>query len=399
MSVNRILFIHDHPDMMQELKTLSGRMPKDWEIDFISDDREKIANLANDTYTTVVSGINSPSDKTVTLLKKVKEIFPGCVRFVYSRQLPREIVLSSVGDVHQYLTAPCSPDNFLKQVNNSISLRTLLLNGELQTRIASIEALPSPPDTYNQLITALRSDDVSIQKVADLISKDISITAKLLQMINSACFGLPQRVESTLYAVNLLGLETVRTLVLAAGVFNQFKDPHIPGFSIERIYSNSLAVGSSARLIAHAFGLDKRLTEDALTAGILHDIGKLIMLSQFQGELKTAVQLASDRNVPLYQAEKEVLGVSDAEIGAYLLSLWGLPDTVLEAVALHYLPQKAKSPMINVLTSVHLAFAINYDQKNNIKNEGPTAVDLEYLNRLNLAEQLPSLRDFCTAAV
>ncbi|MFZ5980531.1 MAG: response regulator [Candidatus Zixiibacteriota bacterium] len=399
MSEKRILFIHDHPDILPELKKLAGRMHDEWDINYISGDNEAYVNLTGDSYTIVVSGIFAPSDKTVILLKKVKETFPGSVRFVFAGQLPREIILKSVGDVHQYLNAPCSADTFLKQANNSIGLRDLLMNSELQTRIASIETLPSPPEIYNQLILALQSENTSIQKIAELISKDISITAKLLQMINSACFGLPHRVESTLYAVNLLGLDTVRSLVLAAGLFNQFRDPRIPGFSIERIYSASLAVGSRSRLIAHAFGLDRRLTEDALMAGMLHDIGKLVLLSNFQEELTTAVKLADDRNIPLYQAEKEILGVSDAEIGAYLLSLWGLPDNILEAVALHYRPQKAKSPMINVLTSVHLAFAINYDQTYNIKKEGPTAVDLEYLTRLNLAEQLPSLRDFCMAAV
>ncbi len=142
-------------------------------------------------------------------------------------------------------------------LNNSFRLYQLLSNKELRDRISSVGSLPSQPEIHSQILKELKTDNTSVKKVADLISKDVGITAKLLQMVNSAFFGLPSHVESVQHAINLLGLDTVQSIVFSAGVFSQFKDPKLPGFSFESIYSQSVSVGAKAQLIAHAFDLDR----------------------------------------------------------------------------------------------------------------------------------------------
>jgi len=218
-------------------------------------------------------------------------------------------------------------------------------------------------------------------------------------MVNSAFFGLQNYIESPAHAVNLLGLDAVQNIVLAAGVFDQFEDPKLPGFSLENIYKRSMAVGAGAKFLATTFGLMRRLTDEALMAGMLHDVGKLVMLSHFQGELQESVRLSESESMSLHQAQKEILGCNDAEIGAHLLSLWGLPDSILEAVALHYSPSISPSPIMNVLTSVHLAFALDYDLINKIRDPELSVVDMDYLDKLNMSNQLDSLRNISQGAM
>ncbi len=346
----------------------------------------------------VVSSINLPDGTGTELLKYIFENHNSVLRFLYSENSDKNIVYQSAAFIHQFMNADCKPEHFVKIIDNAFGLRNVLSNNDLHKRISGITNLPSPPEIYNQLVTELQKEDPSIRQIAELIKKDISITAKVLHMVNSAFFGLSTHVENPLHAVNLLGIDTIQSMVLTAGVFNLFKDPEIPGYSIDSIYSNSLAVGTSSRHLANAFGLITKQTEDALIAGMLHDIGKLVMLSYFPEEFKQSIQLSTDEAIPLFEAEKQIIGISDAEIGAHLLSLWGLPNPILEAIALHYTPAKTPSPMTNVLTAVHLGYALNHDIRQNIREESLSAVDKEYLDKLNLSVSVDSLKNFCLAA-
>ena len=346
----------------------------------------------------VVSSIKLSDGTGTDLHKYIFENYNSILRFLYSENSDKNIVYQSAGFIHQFMNNDCKPEQFIKIVDNAFGLRNVLANNDLHKRITGITNLPSPPEIYNQLVTEIQKEDPSIRQIAELIKKDISITAQVLHMVNSAFFGLSTHVENPLHAVNLLGIDTIQSMVLTAGVFNLFKDPGIPGYSIDSIYSNSLAVGTSSRHLANAFGLITKQTEDALMAGMLHDIGKLVMLAHFPEEFKKSIQLSSDKAIPLFEAEKQILGVSDAEIGAYLLSLWGLPNSILEAIALHYTPAKTPSPMTNVLTAVHLGYALNYDIQQNIREKSLSAVDMDYLDKLNLSANVDSLKNFCLSA-
>jgi len=152
-------------------------------------------------------------------------------------------------------------------------------------------------------------------------------------------------------------------------------------------------------LLAHAFGLNRSVSEDALMGGMLHDVGKAVLLTEFQSELTESVERAAQREIPLHEAEKEILGVTDAEIGAYLLSLWGLPHSIIEAVAHHYDPHKSPQPMMNATTAVHLAYALDSDEVKRVRDQSLSAIDMEYLTSLGIADQIASFQNFCAGAV
>jgi putative nucleotidyltransferase with HDIG domain len=314
---------------------------------------------------------------------------------ILSGQTDRELVLQAAKYAHQIVAKPIEPTAFRKIVENSQGLRKILDNREMRERLASVESLPSPPKLYNELVSELQSETSSMKNIANLVGQDVSITAKILQLVNSAYFGLPTHIESPQHAVSLLGLDTLQSLVLAVGVFDQFEDPKFHGFSIDKIYDHSMAVGANARNLANCLGLQKRQSEDSLMAGMLHDVGKLLLLKHFQPELKKALELASEKSIPLHEAENEVLGVTHAEVGAHLLSLWGLQDSILEAVALHPSPRNAASPIVNVLTAVHIAYALDHDSDSGGESEEQSALDVQYLEELDLSGQLKFFQRLC----
>lgn len=399
MSKKRVLFVGADQQTKSDFLTMQNYLPGDWEVLHAEKGAEALQALKNEAFDSIVSEMALPDMKGTELLGKVTEEYPATVRFILSEQADRSTILEAGGNVHQFIARPLDPETLAQSLNNSVGIRSLLNNDKLQARIAGIKTLPSLPDIHHKLTEALNSGDASPNTIASLISRDIGITAKLLQMVNSAYFGLSQRVESVLHATNLLGLDTVQSIVLSAGVFDQFRDPKVPGYSLENIYNQSLAVGAKSRMFAVSFGLDRRVAEDSLMAGMLYDVGKLLMLTYFQPEFVIAAKLAQKTNTLLFQAETEVMGVNDAMMGASLLALWGLPDSIVEAVGLHYTPSLTPNPMLNALTATHLAYALNSDGDSFSTEERTQAVDAGYLAKLGLENQLSNLRNLCQCAV
>ncbi|MGB5105396.1 MAG: response regulator [Candidatus Zixiibacteriota bacterium] len=379
-------------DIADDLRFGLGKPENGWNLKFVASGAEAISELNDNEYEFVLSELVLPDQDVASLFEQIRENHPGIVRFVLSANDNREIMMRATSQAHQAISKPVKADTLRMQISNSLALRGVLTDEKLHSRIAKISSLPTLPTIYNQLVLEMQSENASMQKVANLIKQDVSITAKLLQMTNSAFFGLSSRVENPLQAANLLGMDTVKSLVLTAGVFSQFNDPGLPGFSIDTIYNHSLAVGASARHFANAFGLGRKQAEDALMAGMLHDIGKLVLLTNFHDELSQSISLAQKENLPMHEAERRILGVSHCEIGAHLLSLWGMSDLILEAVTLHDTPKNTANPMVNILASVHIANAFDHDQNMPERDPKFTHADMDYLTRLGLNTQVPYLR-------
>jgi putative nucleotidyltransferase with HDIG domain len=390
----RILFVDDQPNILAGMRRMLHKMKDEWEMTFCESGKEALAIMEKQSFDLIVSDMMMPEMNGAQLLTEVAKLYPGMVRFILSGHSDRELILKSVGSAHQYIAKPCDSDKLKQYISSSFGLHRVLSSPKLHARIAAIKTLPSPPDIYNEVVYELQCENASIDSIAKVISKDISLSAKILQIVNSAFFGLPQHVRSLAQAVNYLGLNILQGVVLTAGVHDRLKDAGIPEASLESIFNHSVAVGGHAKKIAVKMGLQKRDSEDALIAGLLHDVGKLAMLASFKDEMNAAIRLAREKSLPLYMAEKEILGANHGEIGAHLLSLWGLHDPILEAVTFHHNPQHPGQPTKNILTAVYIANAIEHCISNDI-SELLSALDSDYLKALNLIDQLPQLQECC----
>ncbi len=390
MPTRSILFVDDDQNVLNGLRRMMHPFRNEFELRFATSGVEALDQMAKEVPDVVVSDMRMSGMTGADLLKEIYKKYPGTVRFILSGHSDRELIMQSVGFAHQYLAKPCDPEALRNAISRSLALKSLLSNPTLHARLTEIQTLPTPPAIYNKLVAELQSEEGSVKAVADIIAQDIAMTAKILQVVNSAFFGLPTRVESPLRAVNLLGLETVRALVLTVGIFSQSSTNPLGGISVDSIYFHSLAVGAAAKRAAKELGLDLRLCEDALMAGMMHDIGQLISLTHFRKEMKSAQELSKQLNIKVHEAEKQITGVSHADLGAHLLSIWGLPDSIVEAVAFHHNPAANVSMVPSVLTAVHLANAfVNAGAGANLSD----FLDMDYITRLQLAERLDRLRE------
>lgn len=393
--MKHVLFVDDQPNVVAGLRRMLHKMRNEWDMEFCTSGEEALKIMESKRFDLIVSDMMMPRMNGAQLLKKVSELYPETVRFILSGHSDRELVLQSVGFAHQYIAKPCDPDDLKMYLEKSLGLQKMLMSNELHEKIASIGSLPSPPAVYHELITELASETSSVKSIAAIVSKDVSLAAKMLQMVNSAFFGLPAHVESVHQAVNLLGLDTVRALILTAGVYSHFDNSEMSNTDIALLFSHSLRVGTNAKKIALKIGLSRNQSDDALLAGLMHDIGKLVIATSFRDEMKKIIKLVSSKSIQQHVAEKEVLGVSHAEIGAHLLSLWGMSDTMIEAVAYHHEPGKTPTTGKSVLAAVHVANGIDYCNDGEPEDQLSLYFDSEYMISNDIVDSLPELSGLC----
>ena len=373
-----ILFVNHEPYVQHGLERMLRPMRRVWEMDFAGDARSALERLGEVPFDVVVSDLRMPGMDGQQFLTEVMRRHPQVVRIILTACSEREATLDAMTVSHQLLTKPCDADTLKATIGRALALRGLL-DGEtpLKALVSRLESLPSLPMLYSQIVEALQSPNVSVRAIAEIIARDPAMTAKILQLVNSAYFGLGRHVADLGRAVTLLGLETIKSLVLTAQVFSQFDPDSLESLSLETLWSHSACTGALARKIVESEEGDESQRGEALTAGLLHDVGQLLLAVNLPNVHTKAVKLAHQEDLQLWQAERQLFGASHGEVGAYLLGLWGLPEGIVEAVAYHHHPDQAPGFGSKVLTAVHAANALAHDPSG-------ASLDWLYLETLGL---------------
>lgn len=390
----KILFVDDDPNVLAGLRRMLYPLRQEWQTAFAPGGREALEVMEREAFDILVTDMRMPVMDGAQLLEEVKSRHPEVVRIILSGQSDKEMVMKSVRTAHQYLTKPCDADTLRGTIRRTLLLRDVLRDEALLLLVGGMETLPSLPDLYLEILEELRSETASVRRVGEIISRDIGMTAKVLQLVNSAFFGRPRHVSHPANAVELLGLETIRALVLSIRIFSQFDQSHIPGFSVSRLWNHSLRVGVWARDIALLAQQPEEIADDAFLAGVLHDAGKLILAANFPHKYHQVLEIAGGLGIAGCEEEQRVFEVSHAQVGAYLFSLWGFSHPLVEAVAFHHEPGSAHPAGFAPLTAVHVANALEHQlgSKDAAKRR---AVDLAYLKLLGLAGELPAWQEKC----
>ena len=210
----------------------------------------------------------------------------------------------------------------------------------------------SPPVVYEKLVKVINNPRSSSGDVANVISEDAGLTARLLKIVNSAFFSFPRRIETVTHAVTVVGTSQIRDLALATSVMTLFRDVPKDLVDMQRFWHHSLAVGVTARVIAAQRREDN--VERFFVAGLLHDLGRLLMFMRAGAEQGEAVAKSEATGTPLYKTEREVLGFSHTQVGSALLDQWNFPGAFREAVAYHHQPRRATRYPVET-AAVHVA--------------------------------------------
>lgn len=393
--MRKILFVDDEPNVLDGLKRMLFPLSKEWKMAFVSSGAQALELMAQEPFDIVVSDVRMPGMDGAELLAQVRDRYPQTVRFVLSGQSDRETVLRSVGAAHQFLAKPCNPSELKSTVDRAFALRDVFCNEQVRELVSRIGTLPALPKAYSKLVETLQSPNSSIADVGRIIEPDVAMTAKVLQMVNSAFFGVRRHVATAMQAVSLLGLNAIRAIVLTAGVFQETTGKRLPAsFSMEALWRHSITVGAYAQAITKAEGLGDGPSGEALTAGLLHDCGKLLLAVGCTAEYGRVLRESVEKSRPLAEIEFEAFACTHAEVGAYLLGIWGLPDPIVESAAFHHAPSKCHVEGFGPLIAVHVADAFAHEGAEAETCPGGE-LDVDGLARVGVADRLPQWREAC----
>jgi HD-like signal output (HDOD) protein/ActR/RegA family two-component response regulator len=382
----RILFVDDEPHLLAGLRRSLRGQRGEWEMFFVDSGEEALRLLDENEVDVVVSDMLMPGMNGAQLLREVALRHPLVIRMVLSGHSDEKSILSLVGTAHRFLAKPCDVETLKSVLSRAFMLQGFLRNEKLQALVSSLGSLPSLPAIYQKLIQMLHSPDATLREIGRLISEDPPMTAKLLQVVNSAFFGVGRRITNPEEAATLLGLETLSSLILSAGIFHQFEGARSTAESLvlERLWHHSVSVGRLAQEIAHTEGCDRVLMDDSLTAGLLHDIGLLLIAFKLPSLWEETRQLVTTGGGFHWDAEQRLIGATHAGVGAYLLGLWGLPDSIVESIAFTHSPSMVPAHHFDVLTAVHVADALVHDDGR---------LDEGYLKALGLEQRLDAWQE------
>ncbi len=391
----KILFVDDEPSVLSGLKRMLRGMRAEWDMSFVESGEKALDLLEKDRFDVIVSDMRMPGMDGAELLTLVMKRYPEVVRIVLSGHSDREMILRSVRPAQQYLSKPCDAETLKSTVTRACALRDLLVEDSLKRVVSQMDSLPSLPKLYQEIMAEIQSEDPSIQKVGEIIAKDVGMTAKILQLVNSAFFGMPRHIENPQQAVTLLGLETVKALVLSVQIFSQFDGTKIPKKFLEGLWHHSMATGSYVRQILKTEEVGKNLADDTYMAAVLHDVGKLILAASFSDRYRELIKKSRENRLPIRYLEMEEFGTTHAEVGAYLMGLWGLPDAIVEALAFHHRLPQCPVQRFAPLIAVHVASALEHQANNEEQIDYSEELDTEHLNRLELADRLDPWKEAC----
>ncbi len=376
--MRRLLFVDDEERILEGLRVLLRHKRKEWDMVFAPGPEAALERLREARFDAVVTDMRMPGMDGATLLSKAKEIQPDTVRIVLSGYADTDAAMRSLPVAHQYLSKPCDPAVLEETVERAISLQLLIGEERIRSAVGTLDNLPPLPATYSELTLALNDERTSATDVAKIVERDMAMSAKLLQVVSSAFFRLGRSITNTTQAVGYLGFAMVKNLVLLNGIFHGEPYPELPGFSPDALQQHSVL---TARLAARMVE-ERSRKEQAFLTGLVHDIGQLVLAKKLPVEFAGVLETARRESRPVNEIEEEHWGVTHAEIGAYLLGLWGLPFSVVEATANHHHPSRVASEGLNLVGAVHVADVLA------VSPDDHTGLDLAYLEQIECLDRL-----------
>ena len=356
---------------------------------FANSGAQALVELDSGPIDVIVTDMRMPEMDGAAVLAEAAKRQPDAVRFVLSGYAETEGVLRAVPIAHQFLTKPCEPGEVRRVVERACELRALLRSDAIRDVVGRVRALPTRPTIYAQLTQAIADPDTSLRQLVAIVESDIAICAKLLQLVNSSFVGVRQRVTSIDRALTLIGTSMLKSLVLSQEVFRCFA---LAGrcLSLDEEHRHAMVTGA----IARAMFSDKQTSEDAFMAGMLHDVGKLVLAQHCPDAFSAALAAADRTERSRAECEREALGVSHSELGAYLLGIWGLPYPVVEAVARHHEPVMREDAEFDLVAAVYIASQLAEEQL----KPGQDTLDVAYCERLGVMDKIPDWRAVAESA-
>ena len=384
MAAKRLLIADADARVWEEIRHALGNS---WTVVGAASGGAALAEAQKQPFNVVVANHELSGSSGAELLNRLRVAHPETVRFIAADAALKEKVMCHVLGGHQFLALPFDRATTKATIERSLAA-DYGMSESVRELVGRIRSFPTIPSLYLEVVNALRSPNATTADIGAIIAKDMAMTTKLLQVLNSAYFGLPRAVKDPTEAVGILGFETIKSLIMTVKLLSQYDKVRPVYFSIDNIWRHSTNVAQTARVMALLETGDTDCSGTAYTAGLMHDLGKVILAANFDEQYQYAHAVARKHQIPLWEVEKNTFGANHGEIGAYMLGLWGMPAEVVKIAALHHHPLRAGDKSFTALTAVHVANALEYPGRRDSDGLPTAVVDTDYLKELGLQERV-----------
>jgi len=390
----KILFVDEDQNVLDGFRAMLHMKRREWKCSFALNAKKGLEALSEEQFDVIIADMCLPDMDGASFFKKIEKIQPASIRIVLSGYSEMQNLLKSSQYAHQFLSKPCNTETLISTIQRVIDLDDILTHKSLRKIVAQINSLPAIQDLYIKIAKELEQKEPDLAQVAKLVESDIGISATLLKVVNSPFFGFYERIFSPTRAVVLLGVDALKGLILGVQLLDKIDLSHAPGYSFNKLWEHCLQTGYFAKIIATAINNDKEFIESCFVGGMLHDVGKLVLVTQMGDLYQPLLKRARNEGGPILDYELSEMEISHAEIGAYLLGVWGFKESIVRGVYGHHKPslcgQEASPALI-----IHIANALQHELTTWNPEYIFSELDMEYIESLDLTNKLDDWRTAC----
>lgn len=354
--MRRVLCVHDDPVVLETLRRELLEQEPDWDVRLSRDEDAAMATIHAWTPDVVCAAIRPPVLDGIVLLTRVRDRSPETIRIALGG-LEKEELMRAHKIAHRAVEEQAEGSLFVETLRRPLVLRDLVTSPPLRSMLGKVGRLPAAPHVYAELTRRLADPHASVAQLANLVQEDTVLAAQVLRIANSAYFGRDRAVSSLPDAAARLGTRLLRSLVLTAEVYGGFAIPPRWTRYVDKVQKHASQV---ARL-ASSLEPQASWTEDAFTAGLLHDIGKLVLLARVPDLFADLLDDAAASERDLHEVELGRLGAHHGTLGACVLGMWGLPSVIVEAVHGHEDPPAELPQALDARCAVAIANRLAHD--------------------------------------
>ena len=387
--MRRLLVVDDEPQALQALELQLRSQREHWEMAFVSSGEAALTEMRAKPVDVLLTDVRMPGMDGAELLQRVQAESPATMRIILTGQTDQQASMRAVSFAHQVFTKPCDAGTLIATLDRARGVIDIVACDEVRRMVGRLMALPVRPEIHSQIVRCLRDPNVSNEKIAELIERDMAMVAKMLQVANSGFFGAPRRITRISEAVGFLGFRMIENLAFSLAVFDTGRK--VRGIDVGALQRHALHTG----MIARELVTDARDADDAFLAGMLHDIGIYLVAAYLPESFQEALDAQRQVRRPWPTVETDLWGGSHAAVGAYLLGLWNLPMHIVEAVALHHSlhDPRARSELVAVIHAADV-FAHEIAMAPCPAEQDPApAIDLVFLEAAGCLDKLEAWRE------
>jgi HD-like signal output (HDOD) protein/CheY-like chemotaxis protein len=347
-----IYIVDDETSVLETLGICLRRLNPDWIIREFTLPNGALEAIRQRPPHLVLTDQTMPGMTGSQMLDLVRQAAPQAVRIIISGHAAQT---EKIGAAHQCLSKPFDVRDLQDRIRRALAAQETLRDPALRQLVGSLESFPVMPTAYAKLVRELEREDSSFDRIADLIAHDGGVLTRVLQMANSALFGRNSTITEPAEALMQLGTHVVRALVLSVHLFAAYQSCQCPEVPIDALWQHSCRSAHLAQQLCRQ-KLNEAAANDVLFAGLVQNLGRLILMENQPERFRQTCRRALAEKLSLVHAERDAFGAMSTELSAFMLHLWGLPETAIEAVIFCHAPwENPKSAGFNPATALYMA--------------------------------------------